>query len=71
MNPANLAYDWRHLPLSLLWQHSQGRDTHLFSGQLDHLTFCEDCIGILWICRTSNSLQDAQARLMEHGINAA
>ena len=71
MNPANLAQEWRHLPLSLLWQYSQNRDTQLFSAQMDHLTLCEDCIGILWICRSSNSIQDAKARLMEHGISAA
>ena len=71
MNPANLAQDWCHLPLSLLWQYSQNRDAHLFTAQMDHLTLCEDCIGILWICRSSNSIQDAKARLIEHGINAA
>ena len=71
MNPSNLGQDWHHLPFSLLWQYSQDRDTHLFSAQMDHLTLCEDCIGILWICRTSNSLQDAKTRLTEHGIGAA
>jgi hypothetical protein len=70
MNPANLGQDWRHVPFSLLWQYSQNHDMRLFSAQLDHLTLCEECIGILWICRTSSSLQDARTRLIEHGISA-
>jgi hypothetical protein len=71
MNPANLGQDWRHVRFSLLWEYSQNSDTRLFSAQLDHLTLCEECIGILWICRSSNSLADAKGLCKQHGISGA
>lgn len=56
-----------HIQICHLWEYSRTPST-LETRQLEHLCCCEDCIGVAWICQSSESLQEAKARLKKHGI---
>ena len=59
--------DSPHIPMSQLWEYSR-HPSALEWTQLEHLASCEDCIGILWVCRTSESVQQVKDSLGKHGI---
>jgi hypothetical protein len=53
----------QHLSLQKLWNHAHDL-TGLPPEQLQHLGRCEDCVGILWLCRSGRSFADV-ARIMK------
>jgi hypothetical protein len=55
----------RHIPLALLWAYSQHAD-QLDSTYLHHLISCEDCVAILLLGRTSDSIEDFENRLSKY-----
>ena len=59
--------DWPHVQILQLWEYSR-RPSAFESVHLEHLVSCEDCVGILWMCRTSNSFQQVKDRLKKYGI---
>ena len=60
--------DARHVPISELWEFS--RDPRALEAvHIQHLLFCETCMGILWICRASDSSQQVNDRLSVYGSN--
>ena len=45
-----------HIPVSLLWQYT--KDTiGLVDTEIDHLSACEQCIGLLDLCRACATLE--------------
>ena len=61
--------DSSHVPISQLWAYS--RDPNVpESIRLGHLSACDDCMDILWVCRSSESVQQVKDRLEKHGITA-
>jgi hypothetical protein len=58
-----------HIQISQLWEYSRDPGT-LESRQLEHLCCCEDCMGILWLCRAFERFQQVKNKLKEHGIAA-
>src|SRR5262245_3159788 len=54
-----------HIPVSLLFEYSRNSDVLEFA-HLDHLESCEDCVAILWLSRTSESLEHLKSRLKKH-----
>jgi hypothetical protein len=56
-----MAEDERHIALARLWEYSRDPDSPaiLFEEQ-NHLTTCQDCIGILWLCRGSASVDEVR-----------
>jgi len=55
-----------HISIYLLWEYSRGGA--LESEQLRHLASCEDCIAILWLSKTSDSLEQLKTRLKDQGF---
>ncbi len=64
---AILLGDGAHIQIARLWEYSKDPTT-LESQLVQHLAYCEDCMGILWLCRSSESFQQAKDTLREHGI---
>jgi hypothetical protein len=58
--------DSPHIPISQLWEYSRDPSA-LEWTQREHLASCEDCIGILWVCRSSESVQQVKNSLGKHG----
>jgi hypothetical protein len=60
-----------HIALSRIWEYSldPNSPTILFEER-NHLTTCEACIAIVWMCRGAVSIDDVRARLREHGMTA-
>jgi hypothetical protein len=61
--------DEPHIAVLQLWEYS--RDLHspsILFEKHSHLTICQDCIAVLWMCRGSASLDDVQMRLRALGI---
>ena len=56
-----------HIPLALLWAFSQ-RPDQLDSMDFHHLTSCEDCIAILLLGRTSDSIEDFETTLSNYNM---
>ena len=56
-----------HIPLVLLWAYSQ-RAEKLDTTYSRHLTSCEDCIAILLLGRTSDSIEDLENRLNNYVV---
>jgi hypothetical protein len=54
----------QHLALSVLWAF-RSRKEILSSEAVKHLADCEDCMIVLGICQTSQSLEQATWRLNE------
>ena len=53
-----------HIPLSVLWQYSkEPKVDSLADGDRRHLGVCEDCVAVVYVCRTLPSLQDVEDRL--------
>ncbi len=66
-----MAQDEPHTALSRLWKYSRDPSApgSLYKEQ-NHLTICQDCVAILWMCRGSASVEEVQKRLRERGITA-
>lgn len=60
--------DARHVSISELWEFSRDLSA-LESAHIQHLLSCEACMGILWICRASDSFQQVNDRLSVYGSN--
>ena len=58
--------DTEHLPLASLWEYAKN-PTILGSTDIAHLVQCEDCVAILWLSRTANSVADLEMKLKQHG----
>jgi hypothetical protein len=59
--------DYReHILLSLLWEYSQTGE--LDACHLDHLRFCEDCVAIALLGKTSESVEHFRSSLTKYGI---
>jgi hypothetical protein len=56
-----MAQEAPHIALSRLWEHSQNQES-LIAEELDHLATCQDCVAIVWVCR-SLSWDDAKRML--------
>jgi hypothetical protein len=54
-----------HIPLFRLWEYSQ-RAAELDSTYFHHLNSCEDCVAIVWLGRTSDSIEDFRDRLSKY-----
>ncbi len=66
-----MAEDEPHTALSRLWEYSRDPNSPgILFEEHDHLTICQDCLAILWMCRGSASLDDVQSRLRKHGMTA-
>jgi hypothetical protein len=63
--------DDSHIPLSILWEYSQNPNpSELRTGPYwEHLSDCEDCVSVLWLCKTSISVEGVKAKLkrLRHG----
>lgn len=57
--------DYLHIPISVLWTYSRYPDV-LESAQLDHLRCCEDCVAIVWLGYTSESVTHLKRSLEEY-----
>jgi hypothetical protein len=59
-----------HIAL-LIWEYSLDPDSpEILFEERNHLTVCQDCIALLWMCRGSASLDDVRERLRERGVTA-
>ena len=56
-----------HIPVSVLWEYSKGHRA-LESEHLHHLASCQDCVAVLWLGRSSDSIEHLKTRLIEHNI---
>jgi hypothetical protein len=56
-----------HIRLLLLWKYSR-EFLALNSEDMAHLRVCQDCVGLLWICHGSKSVEQVKAWLDDHGI---
>jgi hypothetical protein len=66
-----MAEDEPHTALSRLWEYSKDPNSPgILFAERNHLTICQDCVAILWMCRGSTSVDDVQKRLREHGMAA-
>ena len=65
-----MAYDESHVAVSQLWEYSQ-KPIFLEIPYIDrnHLRECQDCVAVMWLCRSAPSIEDVEARLKE-GIAA-
>jgi hypothetical protein len=59
-----------HIPLSVLWGYSQNANSNALrlGPHFDHLSDCEDCASVLWLCKTSVSVEGVKAKLKSFGI---
>jgi hypothetical protein len=56
-----------HIPLESLWKYS--RDSYaLKRNQLTHLALCEDCVAIVLLSKTSDSIEHLKDSLKNYGI---
>lgn len=56
-----------HIPASVLWEYSR-RSIDLAEAHLEHLKLCERCVGVLGLCRVSNSVKHLEERLKNENI---
>ena len=56
-----------HILLSVLWDYAHSQ-VDLDSDQFNHLRKCEDCTGILVLCRVQESPAAVQRRLKDIGF---
>jgi hypothetical protein len=57
----------KHIPLGLLWRYSRDIGS-LTPTYMDHIQACEDCMGILGICRTGRSIEEVKRIAEEEGF---
>jgi len=52
-----------HIPLRSLWEYSRNPNPTGLTGTIwDHLKNCESCVGILWACYASQSIEQVKTR---------
>ena len=56
-----------HIPASILWEYSR-TSADLADVDLEHLKTCEHCVGVLGLCRVSNSVKHLEERLKNENI---
>jgi len=59
--------DGSHPGLGRLWNHAHGSET--IDEDTKHISQCERCVGILWICRSGKPLEEIVQLLKEHGFD--
>jgi hypothetical protein len=65
-----MAQDEPHTALSRLWEYSRDPNAPgILFEERNHLTICQDCVAIMWMCRGSASVDDVQMRLSERGVS--
>ena len=61
--------DCLHIPISLLWEYS--RDPKALDWtHMEHLVSCENCVGILWLSYTSETVTDLKRRLGAYALSS-
>ena len=56
-----------HIPISVLWEYAHG----VSAGEgehAQHLQSCQECVAIIWLARTCDSLEDLRGKLKSRGI---
>jgi hypothetical protein len=64
-----MSHQSEHIPVSLLWAYSRGYGV-LEVAHLQHLASCQDCIAILWLSKTSESLEHLKSRLKNRDVTS-
>lgn len=61
-----------HIPLSVLWAYSQSLNPNelRLGAYWDHLRDCEDCVSVLWLCKTSLSIEGVKTKIKTFGIES-
>jgi hypothetical protein len=59
-----------HIPLAVLWGYSQNPNPNglRMGPHFDHLNDCDDCVSVLWLCKTSISVEGVKTKLGSFGI---
>jgi hypothetical protein len=53
-----------HIPIPQLWEYSKNPDPATLShAEWSHLQACKHCIGTVWLCNTSLSIDEVQIKL--------
>jgi hypothetical protein len=56
--------DGIHIAIPQLWAYAKTTDPATLSdAEWTHLQACEQCIGTVWICNTSDSIGEVQIKL--------
>ena len=65
-----MAQDELHIAVSQLWEYSQEPIfLKIPPEDLNHLRECQDCVAVIWLCRSVPSIEAVEARLKD-GSNA-
>jgi hypothetical protein len=61
-----VAQDEPHIAVSQLWEYSQ-EPIFLKIPPVDrnHLRVCQDCVAVIWLCRSVSSIEAVEARLKQ------
>ena len=55
-----------HIDVSQLWEYSQEPIfLEIPPVDRDHLRECQDCVAVIWLCRSGSSIEAVEARLKE------
>ena len=61
-----MAHDEPHIAVSQLWEYSQEPIfLNIPSVDRNHLRECQDCVAVIWLCRSLPSIETVEARLKE------
>jgi len=63
-----MSHQSAHIPVSLLWEYANGGP--LEATHLRHLASCQDCLAIVWLSKSSESLEDLKRWLKDHNVTA-
>jgi hypothetical protein len=64
MVPPMSAPDDIHILIPQLWAYSANPDpASLSHAEWSHLQACDECIATLWVCNTSESIEEVQIKL--------
>lgn len=60
----SVAQDEPHIAVSQLWEYSQGPlSLNIPAVDRNHLRECQDCVAVIWLCRSGSSIEAVEARL--------
>lgn len=60
-----MAQDEPHISVSQLWEYSQEPIFQIQPEDINHLRECEDCVAVIWLCRSVPSIEAVEARLKD------
>ena len=64
-----MAEDEPHIALTRLWCYRADlNSTDIPLEERMHLATCQDCIAVVWLCRTLPSLHEASATLRDYNV---